>query len=415
MRVLYVVQRYGDRIVGGSEAACRAFAEQLVRHGHSVEVLTSCAHNYTDWADEYTPGVEWINGVVVNRLPVVRERDDRTFGRVHAHMMGDPPSVPYSEQLRWARLMGPELKGSRAWLSTNCTRFDVAVFMTYLYATATSGLPVVAGRIPTVLQPTAHDEPPAYVPLYQTLFRLPDSFMFFTHEEREVVRRIYGFEPVGEVTGIGIEQKSVSGDPARFRAAFGLGDHPYLLYVGRLDPSKGVGELLRFFRAYKTRNRSDLRLVFVGDGDVPMPDDADVVKTGFVDEQVKHDALAGSLALVQPSYFESFSIVLCESWVQGRPALVQAGCSVLDGQARRSGGAIPYGGFAEFEAAVGMLLEQPGLADELGARGREYVATNYTWGTVTGLVEGVLDSARSRFTDRRFVSVRGRGINIANP
>lgn len=407
MRILYVVQRYGERIVGGSEAACRAFAEELVRHGHSVEVLTSCAHNYTDWADEYSPGVEEVNGVIVNRLPVVRERNDSTFGRIHAHMMGDPLSVPYSEQLRWARLMGPELRGLRSWLSTNSARFDVAVFMTYLYATATSGLPVTAGRVPTVLQPTAHDEPPAYVPLYQTLFRLPDAFMFFTQEEKEAVRRIYGFDPVGEVTGIGIPQPSVLGNPARFRSAFHLGDHPYLLYVGRLDPSKGVGELLRFFRAYKERNRSDLRLVFVGDGDVEMPDDADIVKTGFVDEQVKHDALAGALALVQPSYFESFSIVLCESWVQGRPALVQGGCEVLNGQALRSGGAIPFRGFAEFETATTMLLEHPALSHEMGARGRAFVADNYTWETVTGRVEQVLETARSRFAARRLASARG--------
>ena len=60
--------------------------------------------------------------------------------------------------------------------------------------------------------------------------------------------------------------------------------------------------------------------------------------------------LSGARAFVQPSYFESFSIVLMEAWAAGRPALVQGHCDVLLGHARRSGGAIPYFDFATFEA-----------------------------------------------------------------
>ena len=56
MRLLYSVQRYGPEIIGGSEAACRSFAEQLAARGHQVEVVTSCARAYTDWANEYEPG-----------------------------------------------------------------------------------------------------------------------------------------------------------------------------------------------------------------------------------------------------------------------------------------------------------------------------------------------------------------------
>jgi Glycosyltransferase len=74
-----------------------------------------------------------------------------------------------------------------------------------------------------------------------------------------------------------------------------------------------------------------------------------VVVTGFIDEAGKQSALAGAAALVQPSYFESFSMVLTEAWAHRRPALVQGHCAVLDGQARRSGGGIPYRSYAEFE------------------------------------------------------------------
>jgi glycosyltransferase involved in cell wall biosynthesis len=401
MRILYVVQRYGERIVGGSEAACRAFAEMLHVRGHEVEVLTSCAHNYVDWADEYPEGTEVINGVVVHRLGVIEPRSDSKFGPIHARLMANPDSLPLFEQQRWARLMGPDLRGQRSWLTNNALRFDVVVFMTYLYATCTNGLPAVAGRVPVVLQPTAHDEPPAYVPLYQTLFRLPDAFLFFTPEERAVVERIYGLDPAGAVVGIGIEQSATPGSEGVFRENYSLEDSPYLVYVGRLDPSKGVGELIRFFLAYKQRHHDQLKLVLVGDGDLDVPESPDIIKTGFVEEQTKRDALAGALALVQCSYFESFSIVLCEAWAQGTPALVQGKCEVLRGQAMRSGGAVPYEGFAEFESATEMLLADGDLAATMGRNGKDYVSRNYVWQRVIEGVETTLNDAIVNFGQRR--------------
>ena len=406
MRILYVVQRYGETIVGGSEAACRQFAEHLVSRGHEVDVLTSCAHDYVDWADEFEPGTQMVNGVTVHRLPVVRPRDADRFGRLHSWMMHRPFSAPLFEQQRWSSLMGPELQGQRTWLFERAHTYDVVVFMTYLYTTTTQGLPMVAGRAPTILQPTAHDEPPAYVSLYQSVFRQPDAFLFFTPEEREVVERLYKVDIHGHTIGIGLDSGVERGQGRRFRDRHGLGDDPYLVYVGRLDQSKGVGELLGYFDAYKRRNGGNLKLVLAGSGPIGIPDRDDIIGTGFLGEQEKRDVIAGSLALVQPSYFESFSIVLCEAWVEGRPALVQGKSEVLRGQAIRSGGAIPYEGFAEFEASVSHLIENPRIADGMGASGREYVEKNYDWSVVLDRFEATLQLARSRFAERRFTVAR---------
>ena len=402
MKILYTVQRYGAEIVGGSEAACRHFSEELVRRGHHVEVMTSCAKSYIDWADEYEPGTEKINGVIVHRLSVVEPRTNELFGPLHGHMMNRPASSPLFEQQRWARLMGPHLKDQRSWLLSNAERFDVAIFMTYLYSTTTAGLPTLANRLPTILQPTAHDESPAYVSLFRSIYRQPDAFIFFTPEERAIVERMYHVETKGNTVGIGIDQSSTEGNEGQFRRDYDLGDAPYLLYVGRLDPSKGVGELLKFFLEMKKRRKSDLLLVLAGDAQIEIPDHPDIRLTGFLSEQAKRDALAGSLAMVQSSYFESFSIVLCESWVQKRPALVQGKCEVLRGQALRSGGAIPYEGFAEFEASVDFLLENREVADQMGLAGYEYVRKNYGWDMVMAGFEEALSLAQAEFIKRRY-------------
>ena len=84
-------------------------------------------------------------------------------------------------------------------------------------------------------------------------------------------------------------------------------------------------------------------------------------------------------------------MVLLEAWAHRRPTSLQGRCDVLVGQARRSGGAIPYVGFAEFEAAVEMLVEDPALADTMGAAGRAYVEREYTWDTVLDRYEALLE------------------------
>lgn len=400
MRLLYVVQRYGEEIVGGSESACRDFAEHLVENGHEVEVLTSCAHSYVTWENHYPEGTSNINGVQVHRLPVHTQRYPHHFGPHDQWLVSGSGRPSLFEHQRWARLMGPNLVGLESWLIENAPRFDVAIFMTYLYSTATIGIPSLAGRLPIVFQPTAHDEPALKVPLFESIFRLPDSYLFFTPEERVVVENRFRIQPVGRIVGIGINLEPVVGSTDGFRRDFGLGEDPYLVYVGRLDPMKGVKQLCDFFIAMKTRRPSSLKLVLAGESVTELPEHDDIIVTGFLKESVKHAAISGSIALIQSSYFESFSIVLCEAWVQRRPALVQGASTVLRGQAMRSGGAIPYEGFAEFESAVEILLENPEIATEMGENGYSYVKNNYEWSTVLKGFEESLEIAAKEFKVR---------------
>lgn len=399
MKLLYVVQRYGEEIVGGSETACRAFAENLVKAGHQVEVLTSCAKNYTDWKNEIRPGVSMVGGVLVNRLPVVQERVASDFGPLHHWILQHPGSAPRFEQERWNRLMGPWLQNQSEWLRENATRFDAVIFMTYLYATTTIGLRHVVGRVPTLLQPTAHDEPAIYLGQFQTLFRLPDHLVYFTPDEKDFVESHFGLDKSGTVVGYGLDPVSGVPTPPVCNSP-GTDVPPYIIYVGRLDPSKGVEELIDFFRAYKLRHDTDLQLLLVGDRVVDIPSDDDIRVIGFVDEVEKAELIAGAVGLVQPSYFESFSIVIMEAWQHRVPVLAQAKCAVLNGHVQRSRGGLTYDGFAEFEVALELLLEYPQLRAKFGRNGMRYAKENYEWQTVLGRLENAIHAAMQRFKDR---------------
>ena len=100
---------------------------------------------------------------------------------------------------------------------------------------------------------------------------------------------------------------------------------------------------------------------------------------GAVDEAVKWGLLRGALALVSPSAFESFSIVLMEAWSVGTPALVNSRCAVTLDHVRRSGGGLAFGSYAELEVELDRLAASPSLRAALGRAGQRFVDGHYRW------------------------------------
>ncbi len=47
-RIAFVVQRYGEEIIGGADPHCRLLAERLLPW-FDVEVLTTCEYDYLTW------------------------------------------------------------------------------------------------------------------------------------------------------------------------------------------------------------------------------------------------------------------------------------------------------------------------------------------------------------------------------
>ena len=408
MRLLFVVQRYGADALGGAERHCRDFATHLAARGHEVEVATSCARNYVDWADDHEPGTSVDLGVAVHRVRVRAPRDDRFFGPLHQRVVGAHGPVAYVVEREWMRMLGPDLPDLPEWLQSRAADFDVVIFFTYLYATSFDGLRALTGLAPTVLHPLAHDEPALGLGIFDQMFREADAFAFNVEEEQQLVDRRFGVTRPSIIIGTGTDiddRDEAEHDVRAFRDRFGLGDAPYLLYVGRIDPGKGSMELADMFAARARRRGDDVALVALGDPVATLPEGSGVVMTGSVDEATKEAAMAGCLALVQPSYYESLSMVLLEAWAHRRPAIVQGRCDVLVGQARRSGGAIPYTGFAEFEAAVDLLLGSPAVAASLGEAGRRYVESRYGWDDVLGRYERFLQDVRASW--RPHVGVGG--------
>ncbi len=157
------------------------------------------------------------------------------------------------------------------------------------------------------------------------------------------------------VAGWGLDPPPPS-DPARLRA-LGVA-RPYVLCVGRIDLSKGVGDLVEHHARYRRAVPDGPDLVLIGSGDAALPEHPWLHRLGFVDEQVKHDALAGATVVVVPSPYESLSLAQLEAWSHGRPTLANAASPVLVGQSRRSGGGLWYADGDEYLVMLDLLARK---------------------------------------------------------
>lgn len=373
-RAAFVVQRCGVEVNGGSEKHCLDVARHLAGRV-DVEILTTCALDYRTWANHYEPGETRIAGVSARRFAVSEERDPERFERLSQRLRPRLGRIAPEEAEAWMRAQGPWAPGLFEHLRARRGDFDAFVFFTYLYATSYYGLPEVEER--ALLVPTAHDEWPLYLPVWERFFARPRALLFNTPEERSLLqRRFPGLALPGVLAGVGPDPPERC-DAAAFRARYGI-EGPFWLYVGRIEPSKGCVELLRHYARYRARRRDAPPLVLVGRAFMELPETPGVVPTGFVDEQTKWDALAACQALVMPSPYESLSIVLLEAWTAGRPVLVNGGCEVLVGQTRRAQGGLWYEDADEFAAALERLLD-PAVADALGRQGRAFAAEWASW------------------------------------
>ena len=123
------------------------------------------------------------------------------------------------------------------------------------------------------------------------------------------------------------------------------------------------------------------RNILIGGGNIAIPPSVkdDVYDLGFVDKQDKYNAMAAAALLCQPSHNESFSLVIMESWLCGRPVLVSSQCAVTKDFAKRSNGGLYFKDYFEFEGCVEYILEHPEAAAELGANGGAFVRENFEW------------------------------------
>jgi glycosyltransferase involved in cell wall biosynthesis len=373
-----VVPRYGVEVVGGTEHWLRLLCEHLVALKQwQVEVFTTCATSAATWRDELAPGDGVLGGVTVHRHRSVSGRDPR-YAELNAVIRDDPAAVPDDVAYRFVELVGPvcpDVLDQAA--ASDC---DLIAVTPYLFWPAVHGAPRFGRR--TIFHGAAHDEPELHLGIMKDVFTSVGGFAFNSHAERALVERNF---PVAHLPAsvIGNSVAEGPGDPAGARLALGLSPgEPFVLCIGRVERDKGAHALADLWRRYRRRHPDAPRLVLLGPVHEALAADDDVIVAGPQPEEVKWGALRACEFLVAPSPWESFSLVILEAWLAGRPVIVNGTCDATVEQCRRSGGGLAFSDEVEFDVVVDRLLADRPLRHHLAQRGGAYARRQFSWSAV---------------------------------
>jgi glycosyltransferase involved in cell wall biosynthesis len=189
--------------------------------------------------------------------------------------------------------------------------------------------------------------------------------------------------------GINAEDYS-SRDDAGFRARFGLGDAPFILFVGRLNRIKGPDLLLQAFSEAQEA-LGGFHLVFAG------PDEGLLVElkttaaerglegrihfVGYLGGAEKSQAYHAAELLAIPSRQEAMSIVVLEAGIVGTPVLLTNQCG-LDEIGDIGGGRVVPPTVAELRQGLVELCADRSRLESMGKILQGYVAKRFLWDSV---------------------------------
>ncbi len=373
MRVLHVIPYYHPAIsFGGPVTLARSLAEDLVRMGHEVSVLTTDVASRT----ERLPSLSDRYGdIQVRRL---RNLSQRLAGKANCY-------TPQGA----AAALDEMLAGSDV-----CHVFDYFTWLTYraverahrrgvptvISPQGSLSLDPVRGRtgIKTLMQSAFGD----------ATLRRASLLHAVTSQEAGIFESL-GVDPEKlQVIPNGVALPSVEGNASRFRARHELGDRPIVLFVGRLLAGKGVDLLLEVARRVKDRSWA---FIFVGPAEnrpdlSPGRRGDNVLLTGLLAGADLEDAFAAASFFTLPSYSEGLPTTALEAMCRGLPALLSDACNLPEVVAADAGLEVKpeVGSLAE---GVNALIARRHDLPAMGARGRALVADKFSRQVVHGRME----------------------------
>lgn len=380
MKIGFVMPWFGMDITGGAEAELRELVLHLKGTDLEFEVLTTCVKSFSsNWSENYyKEGVTIENGVTVRRFKA-DDRNEEAFDNVNYKLMQNMPVSAAEEEVFIHEMINSS--ALYQYMRDHDNEYELFVFIPYMFGTTYYGVQTNPSK--AVLIPCFHDESYFYMDIFKELYSRVAGIAYNAKPEKRLAEKHYKLQGVKQIVmGIGMDT-GINGDACHFREKYHI-KAPFMMYAGRKDAGKNVDLLIRYFSEYHRRQTSDLSLVLIGGGEIVIPAEISdrVYDLGFVEKQDKYDAYAAAELLCQPSHNESFSLVIMESWLCGRPVLVNERCAVTKNFAIEANGGLYFKDYFEFECAVNYILAHNSEAKKMGDNGKQYVESQFAWDAI---------------------------------
>ncbi len=248
-------------------------------------------------------------------------------------------------------------------------------------------------------------EPATRQQVEKELMASADHIVAFSPHERDAMVRLYQ----ADATRIGLIPCGVDLslfrplDQQEVREKLGLNGEKVLLYVGRIEPLKGLELLLH--TAAQLQTFEQIRVLVVGGGagrDQEIDRLRELAKSlnvdkvfdfiGRVDQQDLPLYYNAADVCVVPSFYESFGLAALESMACGTPVVAtRAGGLSTIIQHGRTGYLKAWRCPEAFTSSVEMIISSRNLQHSMGLAARRR-AEGLSWDNVAGQIAGVYDS-----------------------
>lgn len=318
------VGKLGTKDTGGMSVYIREIACELGQQGHSVDI-------YTRFHDPEDRQIYELNQNV--RLIHLRAGGDEEIHKlaVYSYL---PDFASNVESYRRQNNLQYDLIFSHYWLSALA-----GVYLQQWWQVPHITMFHTLGAVKKAIKEDTglaldEDELKLRVETEKDLVQRCHHIIAPTEREKEEFIRHYGAssEKISVVPcGVNLDQFKAL-DKAQTRQYLGFGDDKIILFVGRIDPLKGIDKLIKALPYL--RNIQGVRLLVIGGGENSQYEieqlrklacDLKIENSVTFMDVVKHEELpyfySGADVCVVPSYYESFGLVALESLACGTPVV----------------------------------------------------------------------------------------------
>ncbi|MBI2872340.1 MAG: glycosyltransferase [Chloroflexi bacterium] len=381
------VARLGEKDTGGMNVYVLQVARSLGAAGLQVDVYTRC-HDPSD------PQIVSL-GANVRVVHILAGPYHEAKGNIFRHL---PAFIAGLETFRKAHGLGYDVVHTHYWLSgwvgAQLSRHWGVPHVASFHTLAELKRRARAGE----------REPARRFSVERRVIERADRIIAFSPHEKEALLRLYGADPAHvRVIPCGVDADVFHPlDREECRTELGLApDEQVVLYVGRMEPLKGLDLLLRSV-ARLVEYGEPVRLLMVG---------GKLREAGYLSHLRRlartlgiscHIRFVGSVPQVKlplyycaadvcvvPSYYESFGLVALEAMACSTPVVASRvgglPSVVVDG---RTGYLVPMHCVESFASRLEMLLSSESLRRAMGKVARE-TAQRLDWGSVAAQVATV--------------------------